>query len=131
MGFSLPRALVSLALALSLVPFASSAVLAGRRPGYHDGGRAGRGAASRRPGHVAQASADNGAFQDVPLDHWAYQAVAELAADGYIKGYPDGTFKGNRPMTRYEIAVLTERAVSAIKSAIVQGQQVSATAIAA
>jgi hypothetical protein len=130
MGFSLPRALISLALALSLVPFASSAVLAGEAP-VTTTVAAPAAPPAADPGVVAQASADNGAFQDVPLDHWAYQAVAELAADGYIKGYPDGTFKGNRPMTRYEIAVLTERAVSAIKSAIVQGQQVNATDIAA
>jgi hypothetical protein len=77
---------------------------------------------------VAQASSDD-AFPDVPENHWAYQAIQELANDGYIKGYPDGTFKGNRPMTRYEVAALIERAVSAIKSELVAGNAVSQSAI--
>jgi hypothetical protein len=74
---------------------------------------------------VAQSSDASDSFADVPTTHWAYQAVEELADDGYIKGYPDGTFKGNRPLTRYEMAALTERALSAIKSSIVAGQDVN------
>ena len=50
-------------------------------------------------------------FRDVPPNSWAYQAVQQLHADGLIQGYPDGYFKGNRPLTRYEIAVLTQRAL--------------------
>jgi hypothetical protein len=43
-------------------------------------------------------------FADVPLDHWAYNAVNKLAETGLIEGYPDGTFKGKQPLTRYEFA---------------------------
>jgi hypothetical protein len=43
-------------------------------------------------------------FSDVPMNHWAYDAVEQMAAKGILEGYPNGTFKGNRAMTRYEIA---------------------------
>src|SRR6056297_3105287 len=43
-------------------------------------------------------------FVDVPLNHWAYDAVQTLAAKGVIVGYPDGTFGGQRTLTRYEMA---------------------------
>ena len=43
-------------------------------------------------------------FSDVPAGHWAYAAVAKLAAAGIVDGYPDGTYKGDRTMTRYEMA---------------------------
>ena len=39
-------------------------------------------------------------FADVPTNHWAYDAIAELAAKGLVEGYPDGTFKGDRAATR-------------------------------
>lgn len=48
-------------------------------------------------------------FVDVPLNHWAYDAVQTLAAKGVIIGYPDGTFGGNRAMTRYEFAEAVAR----------------------
>ncbi|MDR9771011.1 S-layer homology domain-containing protein [Acetomicrobium sp.] len=38
-------------------------------------------------------------FVDVPMNHWAYDAVSHLAAKGIIQGYPDGTYRGNQPMT--------------------------------
>ena len=41
-------------------------------------------------------------FSDLPTGHWAYGAVAKLAAAGVVDGYPDGTFQGDRTMTRYE-----------------------------
>jgi hypothetical protein len=53
-------------------------------------------------------------FPDVPANHWAYEAIAQLEKDGYIKGYPNGTFGGNRPMTRYEVASLVNQAVQGI-----------------
>ena len=37
-------------------------------------------------------------FEDVPRDHWAYDAVAQLAADGVIEGYGDGTYRGDHPI---------------------------------
>ena len=47
-----------------------------------------------------------GPFADVPVDHWAYQEVTELAELGILEGYPDGTFKGKQPMTRYELSLI-------------------------
>ena len=51
-------------------------------------------------------------FPDVPQNHWAYAYVAQLAGNGIIKGYPDGTFGGSRPMTRYEFAAMLYRAMT-------------------
>ncbi len=48
-------------------------------------------------------------FSDVPMNHWAYDAVEELSAKGVLEGYPNDTFRGNRPMTRYEIATMVAR----------------------
>lgn len=48
-------------------------------------------------------------FEDVPRDHWAYQAVQTLQERGVVIGYPDGTFGGKRAMTRYEFAVAIQR----------------------
>ena len=50
-------------------------------------------------------------FVDVPLNHWAYDAVQSLAAKGVVIGYPDGTFGGNRALTRYEFAQAIARAI--------------------
>lgn len=47
--------------------------------------------------------------QDVPRDHWAYEAVRDLADQGYVLGYPDGSFLGSRTMTRYEFATVIKR----------------------
>ena len=51
-------------------------------------------------------------FSDVPADHWAYDAVSQLAADGVIDGYGDSTFKGNRNITRYEMAQMVAKAMA-------------------
>ncbi|MBQ9377635.1 MAG: S-layer homology domain-containing protein [Schwartzia sp.] len=51
-------------------------------------------------------------FQDVPADHWAYDAVAQLAADGVIEGYGDGTYRGDQEITRYEMAQMVARAMA-------------------
>jgi hypothetical protein len=48
-------------------------------------------------------------FSDVKFNSWAYDAVTKLAAKGIITGYPDGTFKGNKPVTRYDMAVMIAR----------------------
>ena len=50
-------------------------------------------------------------FPDVPKDHWAYQYVKSLADRGLLEGYPDGEFKGDRSMTRYEFAAIIYRAL--------------------
>ncbi len=51
-------------------------------------------------------------FSDVPMDHWSYDAVAELAQEGIIEGYGDGTFHGDRAITRYEMAQMIARAMA-------------------
>ena len=48
-------------------------------------------------------------FSDVSTDDWAYQAVSDLSAQGVVEGYPDGTFRGERNMTRYELAQIIAR----------------------
>ena len=50
-------------------------------------------------------------FPDVPKDHWAYSYVKSLADRGLLEGYPDGEFKGDRTMTRYEFAAIIYRAL--------------------
>ncbi|NIM06005.1 MAG: hypothetical protein GTO55_06945 [Armatimonadetes bacterium] len=60
---------------------------------------------------VAAPAFAQGAFEDVPMDHWAYQAVDMLTQAGLVEGYPDGEFKGDRPMTRYEFAMIIARAL--------------------
>src|SRR5438067_1856693 len=53
--------------------------------------------------------------QDVPKDHWAYDAVNDLAGKGLIKGYPpDGNFFGKRTATRYEMATIVQRVLMRI-----------------
>jgi hypothetical protein len=54
-------------------------------------------------------------FSDVPANHWAYQYIQSLAADGIIDGYPDGKFKGDRPLTRYEMAVVVARVIAKLQ----------------
>jgi len=58
---------------------------------------------------VSHAQAASGPFADVPTDHWAYQSVDTLQKAGIVIGYPDGTYGGRRPMTRYEFAVAIAR----------------------
>ena len=53
----------------------------------------------------------NVSFPDVPKDHWAYNYVKSLADRGYVTGYPDGEFKGDRSLTRYEYAAVIYRAL--------------------
>lgn len=49
-------------------------------------------------------------FSDVPKDHWAYEALDYLAKEGVVDGYTDGTFEGNRTMSRYEMAAIVYKA---------------------
>lgn len=60
-------------------------------------------------GLLLMRSSHAGAFSDVPFDHWAYNAVQDLAQAGILEGYPGGTFDGPQPMTRYEFAVAIHR----------------------
>ena len=57
-------------------------------------------------------------FADVPADHWAYDAVAQLVQDGVVNGYAvDGTFKGDQNMSRYEMAQIVAKAMSKMDAA--------------
>ena len=69
------------------------------------GGLLALGVASGAP----QAKAQAAPFLDTPTNHWAYEAVQNLAKRGIVIGYPDGTYGGKRPMTRYEFAVAINR----------------------
>lgn len=51
-------------------------------------------------------------FVDVPAKHWSYDAVAKLAQAGIVDGYGDGTFKGDKTMTRYEMATVVAKAMA-------------------
>ena len=50
-------------------------------------------------------------FPDIPTNHWAYEAVSDLSRRGLVEGYPDGTFGGDRMLTRYEFAQIVYRAI--------------------
>ena len=63
-------------------------------------------------GHAAFASP----VADVPEDHWAYAYIQSLAADGLVEGYPDGFFKGDRPLTRNEMAAIVSRALAKLQT---------------
>lgn len=73
-------------------------------------------APSHAPAAIAQETAE---YPDVPQNHWAYDAINKLSQAGIIEGMPNGTYVGNKPMTRYEFAV----AVARILDKTSQGQQ--------
>lgn len=66
------------------------------------------------PNLVIATGADN-PFADVPPSSWAYKAIVRLHAMGYLKGYPDGLFHGQRNLTRYEMAVMVDRVVAELE----------------
>ncbi|SDH47680.1 S-layer homology domain-containing protein [Halanaerobium congolense] len=55
-------------------------------------------------------------FSDVPANHWSYEAINKLVQAGIVEGYPDGEYKGQRNMSRYEMAVMVSRALDTIES---------------
>ncbi|MBI3038271.1 S-layer homology domain-containing protein [bacterium] len=57
----------------------------------------------------AEAINSNSAFQDLPKDHWAFKDVDFLVKQGYMEGYPDGTFKGRKITTRYDLSLILAR----------------------
>lgn len=67
--------------------------------------------------------------QDVPKDHWAYQAVRELAGKGYVLGYPDGSFLGDRTLTRYEFATIVQRVLQQVDTDIAKAAAKSSPAM--
>ncbi len=64
-------------------------------------------------------------FSDVPQGHWAYNSVAKLASEGIIEGYGDGTYRGNRNITRYEMAQMVARALARYDQLAAQVAQAS------
>lgn len=60
-------------------------------------------------------------FSDVPLSHWAYDAVNTLSAKGILMGYPDGTFKGNKPVTRYAMAMVVAKMLANVEQMLEKG----------
>lgn len=74
------------------------------------GGLLALGAAAGAP----QAHAQAAPFLDTPTNHWAYEAVQNLAKRGIVIGYPDGTYGGKRPLTRYEFAVAINRMLTTL-----------------
>ncbi len=60
-------------------------------------------------GFTAFVQAAHAEFEDVPRDHWAYEAVSYLEQSGFVIGFPDGTFQGSRTLTRYEFAIVASR----------------------
>ena len=65
----------------------------------------------------AATGAAAGPFADVPADHWAYNAVKTLQDAKIVIGYPDGTYGGRRPMTRYEFATAIARLLPLLQPA--------------
>lgn len=63
-------------------------------------------------GIAGTAFAANNPFVDVPANHWSYNAVSKLAQDGIVDGYGDGTFRGDKTMTRYEMAQIVAKAMA-------------------
>ena len=66
---------------------------------------------SHAPAAIAQETAE---YPDVPQNHWAYDAINKLSQAGIIEGMPNGTYMGNKPMTRYEFAVAVARILDKI-----------------
>jgi len=60
-------------------------------------------------------------FSDVPFSHWAYDAVNKLAAKGIIQGYPDGTYKGEKHVTRYALAMVTAKMLANVEQMMEKG----------
>jgi hypothetical protein len=67
------------------------------------------------PSHAPAAlAAETAEYPDVPQNHWAYEAINKLSQAGIIEGMPNGTYMGNKPMTRYEFAVAVARILDKI-----------------
>ncbi len=60
-------------------------------------------------------------FSDVPFSHWAYDSVNKLAAKGILQGYPDGRYKGNQTVTRYQLAMTTAKMLANVEQMLESG----------
>jgi len=70
---------------------------------------------------LATAVASANPFSDVPFSHWAYDAVNKLAAKNLIQGYPDGTYKGEKPVTRYALAMVVGKMLANVEQMLEKG----------
>ena len=76
------------------------------------------------PSHAPAAmAAETAEYPDVPQNHWAYEAINKLSQAGIIEGMPNGTYMGNKPMTRYEFAVAVARILDKVGGAGANGAQ--------
>lgn len=73
-------------------------------------------------GTGAITSAAANPFSDVPAGHWAYNSVSKLAAEGVIEGYGDGTYRGDRNITRYEMAQMIAKAMAKNPSGVTKAE---------
>jgi hypothetical protein len=67
-------------------------------------------------------------FPDVPANHWAYEALAKMKAEGLLVGYPDGLYRGPRPASRYELAVAMHAVYTNLKN-LIDGMQTQLDAL--
>ena len=70
-------------------------------------------------------AATNKLYDDVPTNHWAYAAVEDLTSKGLLQGFPDGKFKGNKPMTRYDFALVVNRMLTRTNQLTENGNGIS------
>jgi len=70
---------------------------------------------------LSTAIASANPFSDVPFSHWAYDAVNKLAAKGLLQGYPDGTFKGEKHVTRYALAMVVAKLLANVEQMMEKG----------
>ncbi|MDD6119680.1 MAG: S-layer homology domain-containing protein [Selenomonadaceae bacterium] len=73
---------------------------------------------------TAFAASGDQLFKDVPSDHWAYQAVTQLAKDGILTGYGDESFQGDKTITRYEMAQIVANARTHLPQASAPDQKI-------
>lgn len=64
---------------------------------------------------VSGVAAEAGAFSDLPANHWAYEAIEKMTSKGIVNGFPDNTFKGDKSLTRYEMALVVARLLSELE----------------
>src|SRR3984885_3480931 len=74
------------------------------------------------PVQSALADSPDVPFPDVPQTSFAYDAIRQLAADGFLSGYPGGTFKGDRPRAPHEVSYLIDKIINTMKDQIAQGK---------
>lgn len=110
---------------MRIVAASALAICASRIPAFAETANA------PTPSPAPGGTAETNVFSDVPVSSWAYDALRRLAADGFLRGYPNQSLKGEHPLTRYEMAVLADRATNAIEAKMAAGAEVDRDDIAA